>query len=155
EMSRRRWDDDHGAAGPFSSWPGDVVIDARRSGAPAGLAEPVADAAHRRDEVRLLLAELGAQASDVDVNGARTAVVVVAPHSAEERLAREDLAGMGGEELQQLVLHVREVERPTGAHRLVRLEVQCQRSVLDELGSRAPPRAEEQVLEASVDLGRA
>ena len=79
--------------------------------APAGLAEAVADRAHGLDEVGVLLAELGPQAPDVDVDGAGAAVVLVAPHPRQQRLAGEHLARVGGEELQQLVLHVGEVER--------------------------------------------
>src|SRR2546423_9267985 len=79
--------------------------------APARLAELVADGAHGLDEAGVLLAELGPQPPDVDVDGSRAAVVLVAPDACQKRLAREDLSGMGGEELQQLVLHVGQVER--------------------------------------------
>ena len=50
------------------------------SDAPAALAEAVADRAHGLDQVGVLLAELGAQAADVDVDRAGAAVVLVAPH---------------------------------------------------------------------------
>ena len=54
----------------------------RRYDAPAGLAEAVADRAHGLDQVGVLLAELGPQAPDVDVDRAGAAVVLVAPHPA-------------------------------------------------------------------------
>ena len=72
----------------------------------------------------VLLAELRPEAPDVDVDRAGAAVVLVAPHPAEEDLAGEHLAGVLGEELEQLVLHVGHVERPPGDGRLVRLEVE-------------------------------
>src|SRR3954454_642254 len=102
----------------------------------------------------MLLAELGAEAPDVDVDGTGTAVVVVAPHPAEQRLPREDLAGVRRQELQQLVLHVREVERLAGDGGLVGLEVQHQLAVLDELGPGASTGAPEQVLEPRFELAR-
>src|SRR5688500_1923907 len=88
------------------------------SEAPAGLAEPIADGTDRRDQVGVLLAELGPETPDVDVDGAGSAVVVVAPDPAEQRLAREDLARVRGQELQQLVFHVGEVERLARYRRL-------------------------------------
>ena len=60
----------------------------------------------------MLFAEFGAQASNVNVDRARAAVVLVPPHARQQGLAREHLAGMRREELQKLVLHVREVEGP-------------------------------------------
>src|SRR4051812_46658915 len=61
---------------------------------------------------------------------------------------------MRAEELEQLVLHVGQVEGATVDGGLVRLQVEHERSVLDQLGSRAPPGAPEQVLEARLDLAR-
>src|SRR5439155_12893179 len=80
---------------------------ARRSPCPSrrSLVEAVPDAADRLDPRAVLLAELRADAPDVDVDGPRATVVVVAPHAAEQRLAREDATGMGHEELEELVLH--------------------------------------------------
>ncbi len=51
------------------------------SGTPSGLTEAVADGADGLDQVGVLLAELGAQAADMDVDGASAAVVLVAPHA--------------------------------------------------------------------------
>ena len=80
------------SAGPSPKTPrpdheGSELVDARRSAgsapgsdAPAGLAEAVADRAHGLDEVGVLLAELGPEAPDVDVDRAGAAVVLVAPH---------------------------------------------------------------------------
>ena len=45
-----------------------------------GDAEAVADRAHGLDQVGVLLAELGPEAPDVDVDRAGAAVVLVAPH---------------------------------------------------------------------------
>ena len=49
------------------------------SGAPAGLTEAVAHRAHGLDQTGVLLAQLGPQASNVDVDGPGAAVVLVAP----------------------------------------------------------------------------
>ena len=89
---------------------------------------------------------------DVDRPGA--AVVLVAPHPAQERLPREDLAGVLGQELQQLVLHVREVQRPAADGGLVGLDVEHQRAVLDQLRARTPARPPEEVLEPRLQLAR-
>jgi hypothetical protein len=94
---------------------------------------------HGLDQVGVLLAQLGPQAPDVDVDGAGAAVVLVAPDPAEQGLAGEDLARVGGQEAQQLVLHVGEVEGPAGHRGLVGLEVEHEGAVLDELGSRPRP----------------
>src|SRR5687768_1180273 len=118
----------------------------------ARLAEAVADRAHGLDERRVLLAELGPQAADVDVDRPRPAVVLVTPHAAEQDLAREHLAWVRGEELQQLVLHEREVERPPRDRRLVRLEVEHELPVLHQLGPRARARPPEQVLQPRLEL---
>ena len=50
------------------------------SGPPARLAELVADRPDGLDQPGVLLAQLGPQASDVDVDRAGAAVVLVAPH---------------------------------------------------------------------------
>ena len=102
----------------------------------------------------MLLAELGPQPTDVDVDRAGAAVVLVAPHPRQQDLAGEHLAGVLREELEQLVLHVREVERATGDRCLVGLEVERQLAVLDELGARRPPRAPQQVADPGVQLAR-
>ena len=83
----------------------------------------------------VLLAELGAEATDVDVDGSRAAVVLVAPDPVEECLAREHPAGVRREEAEQLVLHVGEVERAARDGGLVGLEVQGELAVLDHLGA--------------------
>ena len=63
---------------------------------PGHLPEAVADRAHGLDQVGVLLAELRSQAPDVDVDGARPAVVLVAPDPAEKGLTGEDLGRMPG-----------------------------------------------------------
>ena len=60
---------------------------------------------------------------------------------------------MGGEELQQLVLHVGEVERLAVDGRLVGLEVQGQRPVLDEFGSCAATGPVEEVSDPCLEFG--
>ena len=74
--------------------------------------EAVADVADRPDQRLVLAAELGPQPPDVDVHGAGTAEVVVAPDLLEQLGPAEDPAGVLGEELQQLELLVGEVEQP-------------------------------------------
>ncbi len=89
----------------------------------------------------MLLAELGPQTPDVDVDRPRAAVVLVAPDPAEQRLAGEDLARVRGQEAEQLVLHVGQVEDPPGDGGLVGLEVELQRPVLDERRCASPARS--------------
>ncbi len=89
---------------------------------------------------------------DIDRSGA--AVVVVAPDPAQQGLPGEHLAGVRGEELQQLVLHIGEVERLAVDGGLVRLEVHPERAVLDDLGPGDLATATEKVLEASLELDR-
>ena len=67
-------------------------------GEPADATEAVTDASHRLYQVRVLLPELGPEAPDVDVHGPRPSEVLIAPHARQERLAREDLARVRGEE---------------------------------------------------------
>jgi hypothetical protein len=59
---------------------------------------------------------------------------------------------VGGEELQQLVLHVREVERLARERGLVRLEVQHQVAVFDEFGGRAPTGAPHEVAQSRLEF---
>src|SRR4051812_35042260 len=112
-----------------------------RAGPAAGRTEPVPDGPHGLDEVRVLLAELRPQAPYMYVDGARTAVVLVAPHTRQQLFTREHLAGMRDEEFQQLVLHVREVEGLPRDRRLIRLEVQQQVAIRRELGRAGPSGA--------------
>ena len=100
----------------------------------------------------MLFAELGPQAADVHVDGAGPAVVLVAPDPAEQGLAGEDLGRMAGQEAQELVLHVGEVEDAPGHGGLVGLEVQHERPVLDDVGTHALARAPEEVLQARHQL---
>jgi hypothetical protein len=77
--------------------------------------------------------ELGADAAHVDIDRARAAVVVIAPDAAQQRLAREHALGMRHEELQQLVLHVREVHGPLVDRDLVGREVHLQAADADDV----------------------
>ena len=101
-----------------------------------GRDEAVADVAHRADEHLVLGAELGPQPADVDVDGARAAVVVVAPDLLEQLGAGEDPARVLGEVLEELELLVGQVEQPPadprGVGRLV--DVELARGDLQRLG---------------------
>ena len=108
------------------------------------------DRAHGLDQIGVLFAELGAQASHVDIDRSGAAVVVVAPDPAQQGLPGEHLARVRGQELQQLVLHIGEVERLAVDGGLVRLEVHPERAVLDDLGPGDLATATEKVLEASL-----
>src|SRR5689334_24961513 len=72
------------------------------------LAEAVADAAHSEEELRLLgvALELLAQVADVDVDGARVAVLGVAPDVLEQRLAAEHAARRARQRREDLELDV-------------------------------------------------
>jgi hypothetical protein len=59
---------------------------------------------------------------------------------------------MGGEELEQLVLHVGQVQRPAGQGGLIGLQVEDERSVLDQVGSGPPPRPPKKVGPAGLQL---
>src|SRR5215831_7300909 len=93
----------------------------------------VADVAHRLDEAAGDGAELGAQAPHVDVDGARAAVVAVAPDLGQELLARVDAAAVLREEAEELELLVRELEPPALDARLVAGGVDDQGFHLDEI----------------------
>ena len=90
----------------------------------------------------------------MDVDGARSAVVVVAPHLVEQHLARKRLARIEREEPQQLVLLVGEVDdfpaQPHGVAILVDCELGTpQHAGLDRLAHRA-----EDALHAQAQLVR-
>ena len=124
----------------------------RHAGVPGHLPEAVADRADGLDQVGVLLAELGPQAPDVHVDRAGAAVVLVAPDPAEQRLAGEDLGRMPGQEAQELVFHVGQVEDTTRHGGLVRLEVEHERPVLNDVGPHALPGPPEEVLQARHQL---
>ena len=56
-----------------------------------------ADVPDRADQVFVVGSKLGTQPTDVDIHGARAAIVVIAPHLGEQLLAGEDAAGRLGE----------------------------------------------------------
>ncbi len=120
---------------------------------PPDAPEAVPDGADGLDQVGLLLTELGPKPPHMDVDGAGTAEVLIAPHSRQQNLASEDLARVCREETEQLVLHEREVERTAGEGSLVGLEVEGERAIDDEVVLLAPPGAPEQVGKARLDLG--
>ena len=57
-------------------------------------------------------AQLGAQATDVHVDGTGAAVIVVSPHLLQELRAREHTAGMLHQILQQFEFLVRQIDGP-------------------------------------------
>src|SRR5215218_9897880 len=90
-----------------SAWPG-------RS----PLAERVPDPAHRLDEPRPAAGlGLAAQVADVDVERVRGEAEVVAPDALEDDRAGEHLARVEQEELEQVELRARELDRLAGAPR--------------------------------------
>src|SRR4029077_12123546 len=82
-----------------------------RSGRPS-VREPVADAGHGEDVVRTrgLRLDLPAQVPDVDVDDARLDGVFVAPDGVEDLLAAQDLAGVAGQEGEQVELRVGQLD---------------------------------------------
>ena len=96
----------------------------------------------------MLFTQLRAQTSHVHVDRARAAVVLVAPHSTEQRLTGEDPVRVGGEEAQELVLHVREVHDPSGDRRLVGLEVHRESAVVDARRDAVVARATKSVAQS-------
>src|SRR5271169_2798925 len=124
------------------------------SGSLVDLTKPVADGAYCLDEMGVLLAQLRPQSSHVDVDRPGPPVVLVSPDPAQEGVASEDLSGMGGQETEELVLHVGEVEGPSGYLGLVGLEVEHQWAALDYLLLDHPSGPPESVLEARCQLGR-
>ena len=74
--------------------------------APLHGSQPVADAPDRLDEARLggVVAELGAQAADVDGDGAGVVEEGEVPDRLHQLVAREDLAGVSGEVGEQVEL---------------------------------------------------
>ena len=77
--------------------------------------EAVADVADGLDEGVVPVFDLGAQAADVDVDGAAAAEEVVPPDLAEEGLAAEDAAAVRGQEAEEFVLLVGELHRAAAA----------------------------------------
>ena len=73
----------------------------------------------------MLLPKFGSQTSDMDVYGARSAVVVVSPHSAEKGLPCEYLPRVGGQKPKELVFHIGQVNRLAINGRLISLEIEC------------------------------
>ena len=70
----------------------------------------IAHAADGGDVCRDLRAHLGADASNVHVDGARAAAVLKAPHAVQQHLAAVGAVGMRRQKAQQRVLHQRQVD---------------------------------------------
>ena len=89
--------------------------------------EHVADAAHGADHLRVLGVglDLAAQARDADVDRAVVRVPLAVAREREDAVARQRLAGMLGEDLEQVELHGRDRDLLPGAvEQLVRGEVE-------------------------------
>jgi hypothetical protein len=70
--------------------------------------------------------ELGAQPTDVHVDGASTSVIVVTPYLPQQKVSVANAARSLREELQQLEFLVSEVERPTAHIDLIVLGIDGQ-----------------------------
>src|SRR5258707_13733647 len=89
---------------------------ASRSG---GAAQPIPDGPHREDRRWVTgTAELAAQVADVHVDDVRRRIVLIAPHGAEDLLARDDLAVVAHEVDEQLELRRRQGDRLAAAAHL-------------------------------------
>src|SRR3954453_19131733 len=88
----------------------------------------------------------------MDVDRPSTPVVLVTPDPRQQDLPREHLAGVLGEELQELVLHVRQVQRTAFNRRLVGVDVQRQAAVLDRLVLHLREALEQQMSQTGLDL---
>ena len=71
----------------------------------------------------------------MNVHRSCTAVVLVAPHTRQQHLAREHLAGVLREEFQQFIFHEREVEGSAVETCLICLEVKDKSGVFDKFRS--------------------
>ena len=109
--------------------------------------------------VLVLGAELGAEAADVDVDGAGAAEVVVAPDLLEQLLAAEDAARVLGEVLQELELLVGQVEGAAADAGGVGGVVDDDLAAVDHVGGRVVgrggARAADREADPGVELGRA
>src|SRR5665811_1354269 len=118
--------------------------------------EPVADVAHRADELFVLRTELRAQPAHVDIDGAGAPVVVVSPDLLQQLGAGEHADRVLHEVLDQLELLVGEVERAPSEPRGVPTRVDVQVTGCD-LGRLRAERAARRVLhrqaDPSLDLG--
>ena len=101
-----------------------------------------------------MFTELGAQTSDVNIDGACAAVVLVPPHTTEQRFAREHFARIRGKELQEFVFHVGEIERCATDSGLIGLEIEDEFAILNEFGSDTCAGVPIQMLETSFEFTR-
>src|ERR1700754_1778286 len=113
------------------------------------IAEAISGAAHGlqlRDPERPV--DLVAQVADVDVDDVRAVLVVVVPGVLEQLVARQHLAGVAHERLQQLELLGGQVDLVVAPPDPARRRVELQRAHLEHrralhrpaAGQRAPPR---------------
>src|SRR5215211_1503173 len=89
----------------------------------ASIAQGVTVAAHRPDELPVLVADFVAQGADVDLDDVRIGDVVVPPDAVEERLTRKDLARMGDEQFQEIEFARGQFDRAIGAPDLAGLAI--------------------------------
>src|SRR5262249_50540743 len=104
---------------------------ARACAGSSWLPEDVADAAHGLDQPRLT--ELAAQVADVDLERVGARAEVVAPHVLEDLRAREHLARMLHEQLEQEELGAGELDRALAAGDRVAGRVELQVGVAEHL----------------------
>src|SRR6478752_2258903 len=104
-----------------------------------GLANAIAHARHRLDQLGIARIALDLAAQGGDVNAQKVALAVArAPHLLDDRLVREHLAGMRDERPQQVVLDRREVDLGALARDAPPRQVDPQVAELDDrVGARA------------------
>src|SRR6185312_8654667 len=154
-------DDRDGAEADADRGEGDAPAEAARSQPPQHLLdEAVADAAHGEEELWLLRValQLLPQMADVDVDGARVAVLGVAPDVLEQRLAAEHPAGRAGERAEDLELDVGDADLLAGEGDEAAVEVDRQvrvddRATVEALGGGARhPRATQRRFHPTAEL---
>src|SRR5829696_7898779 len=119
------------------------------------LAERVADAAHCLDQTWLAAGfGLAAEVADVDVERVRGEAEVVAPDALEDDRARQHLAGVEHEQLEQVELGARELDAVSASPDLTRLgielEVREAQDTVDRRGAAAQqrPHSREQLVQS-------
>ena len=100
----------------------------------------------------MFFAEFGAQSPHMHIDGAGATVILVSPDSIQKCLASKDLARVGGEESEEFVFHVGEVERATSDRGLIGLDVEEQWSVFEKFRSGAATGSPEKVPKAGFEL---
>ena len=71
-----------------------------------------------QQRLRPPLIDLPSQTADVDIDHVAVAHESVAPQAVQDRLAWEDLAGVGQQQIEQIELARRQIDRTTAPHDL-------------------------------------